>query len=199
MTALARREPPRASARAATHGLPARGESGASIIIALFFVMVCTVVAAIVMTFSVVNAERTAQHAQEEMAYYSVVSALDEVKGTMTYVKASAVGYNVDTGCPDQALGKIMGSWAETAIAGGGSTSEDMVVTVEGSGKSGDDDVTMSTVQLSFKMTGHNITVTVRQVGDDPVDRDYNYPLVLTFRGSATSDGTYSWTASTSS
>lgn len=52
-------------------------ERGASILIALFFLLVCAVIAAITLTSASVNAERTKRHAQEEQAYYALSSAVD--------------------------------------------------------------------------------------------------------------------------
>lgn len=53
-------------------------ERGVSILMALFFVLVVVMVVAIVLSFSVVNGERSKQHAKEEQAYFAVTSAIQE-------------------------------------------------------------------------------------------------------------------------
>lgn len=59
-----------------------RSTAGASILLALFFILFCGVVAVVVLRFAAVNGERTAEHAREENTYYAVTSAEGLVEDT---------------------------------------------------------------------------------------------------------------------
>lgn len=60
-------------------------ERGASIIMALFLLMICAVVAAIIVAYASANSGRSMQRVNEQQEYYALTSALSEAKDMFGY------------------------------------------------------------------------------------------------------------------
>lgn len=157
-----------------------RDEHGASLVLALMLVMVCAVVAALVIGAAATNAERGRQHAQEEGAYYAVLSAADQ--GAALYrAYAPAVRMklsSLDTAHARYTTSKLSkkDSWRReletwTVLAATGQTKTPFTCTAhmvsEELGLGGD--AQSPHVEICYQMdpTTYNVTVTARQIDAD--------------------------------
>ncbi len=187
-----------------------RSTAGASILLALFFILFCGVIAVIVLRFAAVNGERTAEHAREENTYYAVTSAEGLVEDTFT---SSITG-----GSTPFVLQSVDGAvWADPGISADSTALEDQIkvwmyqqacVVHENAGTSETQDLTLNVsgndlegaaypaddvsvdVILSMSPTNYDISISAAVHQESDTDnRDY-YAYTLTRTVKALDDRT---------
>lgn len=199
---------------------------GASILIALFFALVVALVVAVVLSFSVVNGERTKQHATEEQAYFAVQSAMgeaDSLLGTqnaMHVVKKTVDGERKYVGSPGETISKndefaaALAQWCTESVTAVSSGDEVTPYVVTAQYTSTEDGSSIGSsiqyadkVSLKFEMDDqYNITVTAWQGKEEDLEKrytlensaDYNYPLVQTYLRYGDSLDDITWVADNS-
>lgn len=194
-----------------THRGRLTDERGASILMALFFVLVAMAVAAVVLSFSAVNGERTKQHATEEQAYFAVTSAMREADALLGHkdgiVVASADGATF-TGGPGSAVksgdgfAPHLAAWAADSVnaLNAGKTPQPYEVTVSYRTTQGSSHVggsIPSDVTLRFSMDAERTITVEGWQGELPSEAtvttsDYNYPLTKSY-GENDEDGRESY------
>lgn len=189
-----------------------RDEKGASILIALFFMLVCAVIAAVTLTSASVNAERTKRHAQEEQTYYALSSAVDssvdivledqgpygnlDPLGSITFVRSQAVDTGTQVENPTEfvtwAVAQADRVW-HREIGDSNDKPQPLTLNVEASNPYAKDGGALGdmTVQLTFTMDkSYNIKVVGKLVSSDGVAYEYTLARTIEARVQRESDTT---------
>ena len=166
--------------RANIAGKKARGERGASIIIALVFLLVCATVATLVLSGASVNSDRTKKETSEQQGYFALNSALNEAKSMweteepMKSLVVTISGTSV-TASPSTYPSSAITAWAvqQAANVTAGSTTTPLTVTVTGTNPTSGE--ALPDVTLKYTMnTGYAIEV------EGSVDSGSGYVQTLT-------------------
>lgn len=177
-----------------------RSTAGASILLALFFILFCGVVAVVVLRFAAVNGERTAEHAREENTYYAVTSAEGLVEDTFSssitggsapFVLQSADGAVwTDPGisADSTVLSDQIKAWMyqQACIVhenAGGSETQDLTLNISGKDLGGTaypaDGVSVDVI-LSMSSTNYDISISAAVHRESDADRRDYYAYTLT-------------------
>ncbi|MCH3943657.1 MAG: hypothetical protein LKE37_08430 [Atopobiaceae bacterium] len=175
-----------------------RGERGASIIIALVFLMVCATVAAVVVVGASVNSDRTRKETAEQQGYFALNSALNEAKGMwatedpmkslVVTVNGSTVSATANSSYADNAVA----NWAVQQIKDMKSGLAVTPLTVTVTGTNPNSNQALPEVTLTYEMgTSYAITIT----GAVDSATGYTHKLTTTIKAttSTSSPTTIDW------